>query len=171
MEKNKQLTIALPVLLGIVILVWLPHLNSAASKSRGKGNSKEAKDSAISHKEVVSLMKDYSSAKVSAKNVEPWGERNPFDPGLLDTKMVKDKQDKTKGQTKNLIKNKAINKSVMEYRLSGIFWNEQKPSAIINDLVMDVGSMIGSYKIKEISANKVILSDGIKDVVLMLEQK
>ena len=105
MGKNKQLTIALPVLLGIVIWVWLPNLNPAASKSHSKGNSKAAKDSAASHKEVASLIKDYSSTRSSVKTVAAWGERNPFDPGLLDKKIENDKQDVIKIQTNNKKKN------------------------------------------------------------------
>lgn len=153
MERNRKLIIALPLLLIIAVYVWLSNLNSSASKPQEAG-----KDSSASHHEVVSFIKDYSSAKVSMKSTLAWGEHNPFDDSSINRKIGKK------------IHNKIKNKSVVKYDLSGIFWNEQKPSAIINDLVVDIGSVVGSLTVKEILPGKVVLFDGTKDIVLMLRQ-
>ncbi|GEM_PF-7005086 len=158
MERNKKLTIALPVLLGIAICVWLPNLNPSASKSHGEGNTKASKDLMASHHEAVSLIKGYSAIKTSRKTAMAWGERNPFDAGLIDKNIDNSKQGNT------------TNKSAVKYDLSGIFWNERKPSALINDSVIDVGSVVGSSTVREISPDKVILFDGAKDIVLILRQ-
>lgn len=103
-------------------------------------------------------MNEYSSTKVSVKTTMAWGQRNPFEAIPADQKIVKKKQDKTR------------DRSAVVYDLTGIFWNEQKPSAIINDLVVDIGSVVGLSTVKEIRPEEVVLFDGAKDIVLRLRQ-
>jgi hypothetical protein len=158
MGKNNKLAIALPVLLVVAVLVWMPHLKSPVSKSRKMGNNKFKKDAAFSHNEVMALVKVMSSTSVFGGDDAAWGERNPF----VSERVIKETNKDEGEKNKNPIE--------AHYYLSGIFWNEQKPSAIINDLVLNVGSVIGSSTVKEINANKVILFDGLKDIVLILRE-
>jgi len=53
--------------------------------------------------------------------------------------------------------------------LSGIAWDEEFPTAIINGQIVGVGDEIGGYRVIEIRRNKVVLTDGLKDVELKLE--
>jgi hypothetical protein len=118
---------------------------------------KALKDPSASHRQALSFIKDYSSAIVPVKSAASWGIRDPFF-----IEAVK--------ESNNDIKVKIKAKAEVVYSLSGIFWNEQKPSAIINGLVVNVGSVIGPSKVKEISPQEVILFDGTKNIVLNLRE-
>ena len=153
MERNKQLTIALPILLGVAILIWLPH----GQPPRKAPNHKPAGDSLVSHDEMVVLIRNVSLLPMD-KETGAWGDRDPFDAGALE------KQGPKSSHAPADLKNAAA------YDLSGIFWNEDKPSAIINDSVVNVGSLIDSATVKKISRDQVVLSDGTGDTVLMLRK-
>jgi len=51
-------------------------------------------------------------------------------------------------------------------RLSGIVWDETRPTAIINDEILAVGDQIAGYKVVIINKNKVIVSNGQQNVEL-----
>ncbi len=121
-------------------------------------SKKEGKASSVSHKQVLSLIKAYAMTQAPVKTAMAWGERNPFDDTSMPRRIVKKEE------------GKKDNTSVVTYDLSGIFWNEQKPSAIINDLVVTIGSVVGSSTVKAIRPGEVVLFDGTKDIVLMLRQ-
>jgi Tfp pilus assembly protein PilO len=60
-------------------------------------------------------------------------------------------------------------KEVLEqekYKISGISPGGKRPTVIINDEVYSKGEAVGDLKVKEISINKVVLTDGVKDIVL-----
>jgi len=134
------------------------HIYICLKSAPSTPSKREGKDSLPSHQEILSLIKDCSSTQPLVKTVMAWGERNPFDGGARDRKPDKKKEEKGE------------NKSVMKYDLSGIFWNEQKPSAIINDCVVNVGSPVGPSTVKAIRPGEVVLFDGTKDIVLMLQR-
>lgn len=46
------------------------------------------------------------------------------------------------------------------YVLSGILWDAQRPSAVINNRVVEVGDQLDGWEVVEIQKNQVILSDG-----------
>jgi hypothetical protein len=50
--------------------------------------------------------------------------------------------------------------------LTGIFWDEKVPCAIINGKVVRVGDIVEERKVVSISREKVILSDGVSDTEL-----
>ena len=52
--------------------------------------------------------------------------------------------------------------------LSGIFWNRTKPSALLNDQVVGIGSPAGNFTVAEIKYNKVIVGDGVNTYELTL---
>ncbi len=118
---------------------------------------KTLKDSLASHQEALSLIKDYSSTGNSSKTAREWDSRNPF---LAEAVLQSSKQDIKQVKEKK--------ETAFVYSLSGIFWNEEKPSAIINGLVVEIGSAIGPSIVKEIGPNKVVLFDGKKEIVLDL---
>jgi len=54
--------------------------------------------------------------------------------------------------------------------LSAIVWSANKPSAFINNSIVSVGDEITDKTVKRIEQNRVILTDGMKDYVLELQE-
>ena len=62
-------------------------------------------------------------------------------------------------------------KEVPTLALSGIFWDEKKPTAIIDDEIVTVGSKIGDAVIVDIQKGSVRLNDGANDFELTLDEE
>ena len=56
--------------------------------------------------------------------------------------------------------------SVDSLHLAGIAWDEEEPKAIINNEIIDVGQVIGKFKVLRIHPDKVIVNDGESDFEL-----
>ena len=56
-------------------------------------------------------------------------------------------------------------------RVTGIAWDEVHPTAILNGQVIKPGDEIIGYKVANIMKNKVILTDGFRNVELNLESE
>lgn len=56
----------------------------------------------------------------------------------------------------------------LELELTGILWDPQNPEALINDKICGKGDRIGGFQVIEIRENKVILSDGARQIELKL---
>lgn len=54
-------------------------------------------------------------------------------------------------------------------RLQGILWDARKPAALINDEMIESGSVIAGWKVIEIHQDRVLLSDGKSTQTLHLE--
>lgn len=110
------------------------------------------------------LPKDKKPAAVSADTLEEeipvitavpkkrtefvdWG-RDPF--------MFSQGEEKTSG-TSNLA-------------LCAIIWRAKKPSALINNSIVEVGDKIADKTVKQIEENRVILTDGTNDYILELSK-
>ena len=158
MDKNKKLIIVLPVLLAISVSVWMSNSRSPASKSQKAGNPAMNEQEFPTKKELIALLSAAATTKNMDDNRMAWGARNPFDFSSFEKKAVAKKVVVTDGSGK---------KEISLYRLSGIFWNEVKPSAIINDAVVGVDAVVDFATVKEIRKDRVILNDGNKDIVLM----
>lgn len=52
--------------------------------------------------------------------------------------------------------------------LSGILWDAQSPSAIVDNQLVHVGDHLGGWRVQEIRQDRVILSDGAATEVLTL---
>ena len=52
--------------------------------------------------------------------------------------------------------------------LSGILWDPQSPSAIVDNHLVHVGDHVGGWRVQEIRQDRVILSDGTATEVLAL---
>ena len=52
--------------------------------------------------------------------------------------------------------------------LGGIFWDKDKPQAIINNQIVGLGDELEGYKVIEIKKDHVILSDGANKIELKL---
>lgn len=54
--------------------------------------------------------------------------------------------------------------------LSGILWDENDPKAVMNDEIVGVGDKVSKYTVISIDRNTVIISDGAKDIKILLEE-
>jgi type II secretory pathway component PulC len=52
--------------------------------------------------------------------------------------------------------------------LSGIIWNNIKPKAMINDMILTKGDSVGENRIIDIKPDRVILNDGTKNFELKM---
>ncbi len=50
--------------------------------------------------------------------------------------------------------------------LYAIIWRAKKPSALINNSIVEVGDKIADKTVKQIEENRVILTDGTNDYIL-----
>ena len=57
-----------------------------------------------------------------------------------------------------------------ELRLSGVIWDKERPVAIINNKVVEKGSMIGGNTVVAIKEDRVVLSDGMSTFELKIGQ-
>ena len=55
-----------------------------------------------------------------------------------------------------------------EFFLSGILWDTENSTAIVNNVVVRIGSVVEGYKVLDIQKDKVILSNGTKTVNLVV---
>lgn len=155
MAATKKLTLWLPVLFAVVAVVWTPRVKKIFSNS-DRGASSERKVETY-HDDVVFIVKAFSPEGNSPEANSAWKDHNPFRPILIEDKKKKE-----------IVPEATVEKSKVQYHLSGIFWNEKKASAIINGSIFDVGSGIGSSTVKSISPDRVIISDGHRETTLML---
>ena len=56
-------------------------------------------------------------------------------------------------------------------KLTGVLWDEQSPSAVINGEIVQVGSQLGSFRVARIQPEKVILTSAESRVVLELSDE
>lgn len=56
-------------------------------------------------------------------------------------------------------------------KLGGILWDEEAPSAVINNKVVQVSDRIGSYRVVKIFQDRVIVSNNKKRMTLKLPKK
>jgi len=60
--------------------------------------------------------------------------------------------------------------SISNLALCAIMWSAKKPSAFINNSIVSVGDKITDKTVKRIEQNRVILTDGMKEYVLELQE-
>ena len=64
-----------------------------------------------------------------------------------------------------------VSESTAEFTLTGVMWNEEKPQAIINNVLVGVGQKVNGSAVVEIRRNSVILSNGIETFELKLAEE
>ncbi len=94
--------------------------------------------------------KDNSAQPVAAAEV-----RDPFLPSLDSMKQIPDDR----------------MKPVTDLKVSGILWDQQIPTAIINSKVVKIGDIIDGKTIVDMDKDKVILMDNGRIFILKLRQK
>ena len=166
MKKNRRI-----VLLSFLLMVVSPLVGNAAGKASPKKavavkppisqkavvvspsgqdglNSSERKD-------ILSLIaEDNATSDIDLDAA--WGDRNPFDSAAIEALPA------------IIVPVKKAEKDDRMFFLTGILWTGNRPSAIINDQVLGVGSVISGKTVKEIKENTVILVEGINQLDLLL---
>lgn len=64
----------------------------------------------------------------------------------------------------------ASGKPVINFRLTGIIWDQKTPQALINNKIVKAGDRFGNYIVVGINRNSVILNNGIEEIQLRLGQ-
>ena len=55
------------------------------------------------------------------------------------------------------------------YVVTGILWDPERPSAIINNRLVAIGDRLDQWQVAQITRNQVVLSDGATTQTLNLE--
>ncbi|NLE65326.1 MAG: hypothetical protein GX606_05375 [Elusimicrobia bacterium] len=92
---------------------------------------------------------------------QAWGDRNPFD-----LSSVQGVSQPIVQPVEPVLLPKADPK---KYSLQGILWNEDKPSAIINQKVVGVEEKVADAVVRDIRTDEVIISYGEKDYRLSMK--
>jgi len=139
--KNKKLTILIVLLIGAVISIT--YGVTAPVRPKGKLAAKEYD---ITHK-IKKPREDtiLTGRYMKRSDYKEWG-RNPF---AIDT-------EEEIAQT-GLV-------------LSGIFWDYRNPSAIVNDDIVTVGSVIDGSTVVAIERKKVVLDGAAGKIELLLNE-
>ncbi|MBU0709333.1 MAG: hypothetical protein KJ793_01305 [Candidatus Omnitrophica bacterium] len=142
MEKKRIEIIVTSVLVLVFILVWVRMIKVM---NKRKAPKPRPSSSLIIVPPTSSVQPDASGIQEAIpKEVFAWG-KCPFSGKAYST------LDKGSG-----------------IALSGIIWDEEIPMAVINDRILLVGDSLGSNTVISIEKEKVILSDGSKNIELRL---
>ncbi len=141
----------LPLLIFISLGIWFKASNTPGTVPFKK--TKETKEADLLKNELTVLAKQLKKVTVlsfSQELDEGWG-RNPFYYG---------EEFKTNNA---LAQDKAVDSDPV---LNGIFWDDQNPSAVINNRYVAVNDTFGEYTVMAIRKNVVVLSDGMDHIEL-----
>ena len=144
-EAKSKNVILLVVLIALVILVWARGLKAPAGK-RGARKVVVKEETLIpwaEHKPSPPAQEARQKRRLIKSSFPDWG-RNPFVLG-------------------------AGGFSFAELRLTGIFWDEKAPYALINDVVVKAGDMVSGNQVVDITKESVVLRKGDKVIVLKIE--
>ena len=146
MDKKRKLVIALLFLIVISLFVWVPNLKLFSAK---KSNAKDFNFDLIVDNELIkSIVANTNIEKNKIQSqYENWN-RNPFESQEEDIPV------------ENNLTSEINSKE--QLTLQGIFLNEDKSTALINDRLVRVGSKIGIYTIEQIFIDRVRVRYGQK---------
>ncbi|MCA9404945.1 MAG: hypothetical protein KC684_00260 [Candidatus Omnitrophica bacterium] len=166
--REKKLKILLPVLIVISIFVWLPNFQGGAKKTGSLTNFSD-QDGAENIEDLFAKISLYSTdEKKQLSSFEDWG-KNPFvTENWIAERALQTQEALPEGmgdagpqridQGQNIV-------------LNGIFWNSQKPSALINNEVLGVGMQLNGYKVVKITRKTVVVDDGVNVLELRMQEQ
>lgn len=104
--------------------------------------------------------------------------RDPFRPPILtsgerrilEEKRIKETEERRRAQEERERKKELVKEELDSMNLSGIIWDPEGSLALINGKEVKVGDMVGSFKVKRIEKDRVILSFEGKDFLLILKE-
>ena len=154
MNRDKKLAILLPVLVLIAIAVWIPNFiaDKGVMQSRQDEGSQQGKELL----ETLLTTQPPQQKRMEGSSLT-WGQ-NPFFREEIHGRKEEVSKDPTPEMTQDV---EPVVRIEDLFVLKGTFWNEKKPSALINDEVVGIGMKIGVYTVVDIKENQVILNDGV----------
>lgn len=148
-DKKKRVELIITaVLVAVFLLAWANSRKFLKSKTAAKNNVSPAQEPARrSGGEGAAA----AIAPVESDESLPW-KRCPFSGKVYSGSQAPVRADSA------------------GFTLSGIVWDSEKPRAIINDKIVSIGAGIGGYTVIEIKTDRVILSDGSRDLEIKVGQ-
>lgn len=147
-KKQRTELIITAALAAVLLLVWANSIKFIKSKAAAKNKASQVREPLgnmpIGGAGVI-------TSSVEADEGLPW-KRCPFS-GRIYSGYSPPVQSSSAGLT-----------------LSGIIWDNERPTAIINDKIVSTGANIAGYTVIEIKSDKVILSDGSRDFEIKVGQ-
>ena len=143
MDKQQKLKIALPVLVVIMAMVWVPVITGGGSrqkKGNAGGNLGASAMPSGSGGDLMALARSNERNKART-SFSDWG-RDPFTPVESPKASV----------------------------LEGIMWDAQAPQAIINGNILGVGDRVGPGVIVDIQQDSVTIKTGTEEKEYRLGQ-
>ncbi|MCK5580665.1 MAG: hypothetical protein KAJ18_05260 [Candidatus Omnitrophica bacterium] len=162
MDKDKKLKMLLPVLVVVSVLVWVPNFKPI--KYRRTSISKQAEMSARQEKLLALIVAGSPVEEKKVSRYKEWGS-NPFFREAVHVKQAEVDEESVSVKAEQEIVPVKIDE---QFVVNGLFWNETKPSAIINDEVVGIGAAIGSYTVVDIRQDVILLNDGVRDFELRI---
>jgi len=154
--KAKRGVVLIVILVAVLVVVWLWMLGvfspkKIAKKSVGEPAVAEVTVEEIRKKaeETASALADWLERQVELGNILVY-HRRPRDPFIPP------------------VKEKVLPAQLPKLVLTGIAWDEVRPLAVINDLVVEEGNRIGEVKIVKIYFNRVIVEYSYNKFVINL---
>lgn len=139
MDKKRLEIIITSVLIVVFVLL---AANSCKVLKKRKAPAAPSKPQASQQGLAAPQEKNQPAAKPDAASTQQlqWG-RDPFSNKVYIT--IKESKDAA-------------------FQVSGIVWDKDKPTAIINNKVCEIGSRVGNFTVMAIRQDRVILSDGFQ---------
>lgn len=151
--KDKALTFILPALVCLSMAIWY-QASTGPGKPVPVKKNREVKEADALKNELASMVKKFkkTDGQADAEGMDwEWG-RNPF---YLEKEFEVKEEEAVADDPGN-----------REPVLNGIFWDDENPSAVINNRYVAVNDTFGGYTVMAIQKNVVILSDGMDHIEL-----
>lgn len=141
MDK-KRIEIIITSVLGVALLLALANSCRVIKKRPAAAPIPKAQVSRQDAPPAQQKAAQAAAPKPSAESVKDlaWG-RDPFSNKVYI--KIKESQD-------------------AQLQVSGIVWDKNKPAAIVNNKVCEIGSRVGQFTVMAITQDRVILSDGFQ---------
>lgn len=147
-RPSRKEKIILSALGALIAVVWAPVLFSRADRRGGKGPSPSSPQDA-----APAPAPGPADERLGSSAQAQWGE-NPF------------VADRSGAGSSGAF---PPNRGETGFTLSGILWDAESPSAVINNQVVGVGERLDRWQVTEIRKDRVVLSDGSATQTLRAE--
>lgn len=151
-RPNKKEKIILSVLGVLITVIWAPALFSGPRRQDRAASSPIPALTQAGAPGTEAAGSPAGQKGADLLGMSGWGE-NPF------------VADRGAGSSPALISNRGET----GYALSGILWDAESPSAVINNQVVGLGDRLDQWQVMEIRKDRVVLSDGSSTQTLRVE--
>jgi len=120
-----------------------PYNTASGSSALASRTAKRIREKKIARLQEIKAVR----LRELKRDMEMLKKRNPFSPPAVEEE-----------------------ESITSLVLEGIIWDEETPSAMINDMIVNEGDMIEDKKVKKITRDSVILIENGEEEVLKLKK-